>query len=145
MYSNCLQELSKKDVCLVSFSNFFKLNVKQQLLLWSKFCSMKLRHRKASKLDRINEKSLYNNSGSFRYNSKTTAIIVIRSGRAIYLPCLWFLHNSKTPKDIEKNLFNFDSILLCVIIHILSIPIVMRCNPGNLLFSMCHTIFRMKI
>ena len=34
---------TKKDVCLVCFLNFFDMNVKQQLLLGSKFCDAEMR------------------------------------------------------------------------------------------------------
>ena len=36
-------KLAKKDVCLVYFLNSFEMNVKQQLLLGSKFCDTELR------------------------------------------------------------------------------------------------------
>ena len=53
----------------------------------------------------------------------------------------FFLHNSKTPWDLEKKLPDFDFTPLMVILHILSITILIRCCHSNLLFTVCHVIF----
>ena len=53
----------------------------------------------------------------------------------------FFLHNSKTPGDIEKKLSDFNFTPLTDILHILSITIVVRCCHSNLLFPVCHVIF----
>ena len=52
-----------------------------------------------------------------------------------------FLHNSKTPRDIEKKFSDFNFTLLTDILRILSITIVVRCCHSNLLFPVCHVIF----
>ena len=56
-------------------------------------------------------------------------------------PLRFFLHNSKTPGDIEKKLSDFNFTPLMDILHILSITIVVRCRHSNLLFPVCHVIF----
>ena len=56
-------------------------------------------------------------------------------------PLRFSLHNSKTPGDIKKKLFDFNFTLLLVILHILSTTIVIRCCQSNLLFPVCHIIF----
>ena len=56
-------------------------------------------------------------------------------------PLRFFLHNSKTPGDIEKKLSDFNFTPLMDILHILSITIVVRCCHSNLLFPVCHVIF----
>ena len=45
-----------------------------------------------------------------------------------------FLHNSKTPGDIEKKYSDFNFTPLMDILRILSITIVVRCCHSNLLF-----------
>ena len=52
-----------------------------------------------------------------------------------------FLHNSKTPGDIEKKLSDFNFTPLMDILRIFSITIVVRCCHSNLLFPVCHVIF----
>ena len=56
-------------------------------------------------------------------------------------PLRFFLHNSKTPGDIEKKLSDFNFTPLMDILHILAITIVVRCCHSNLLFPVCHVIF----
>ena len=56
-------------------------------------------------------------------------------------PLRFFLHNSKTPGDIEKKLSDFNFTPLMDILRILSITIVVRCCHSNLLFPVCHVIF----
>ena len=56
-------------------------------------------------------------------------------------PLRFFLHNSKTPGDIEKKLSDFNFTPLTDILRILSITIVVRCCHSNLLFPVCHVIF----
>ena len=56
-------------------------------------------------------------------------------------PLRFFLHNSKTPLDIEKKLSDFNFTPLMDILHILAITIVVRCCHSNLLFPVCHVIF----
>ena len=56
-------------------------------------------------------------------------------------PLTFFLHNSKTPGDIEKKLSDFNFTPLMDILHILAITIVVRCCHSNLLFPVCHVIF----
>ena len=56
-------------------------------------------------------------------------------------PLRFFLHNSKTPGDIEKKLSDFNFTPLMDILSILSIAIVVRCCHSNLLFLVCHVIF----
>ena len=52
-----------------------------------------------------------------------------------------FLHNSKTPGDIEKKLSEFNFTPLMDILRILSITIAVKCCHSNLLFPVCHVIF----
>ena len=52
-----------------------------------------------------------------------------------------FLHNSKTPGDIEKQLSDFNFTPLTDILRILSITIVVRCCHSNLLFPVFHVTF----
>ena len=56
-------------------------------------------------------------------------------------PLRFFLHNCKTPVDIEKKLSDFNFTPLLDILRILSITIVVRCCHSNLLFPVCHVIF----
>ena len=56
-------------------------------------------------------------------------------------PLKVFLHNSKTPRDIEKKLSDFDFTPLTVILHILSTTILIRSCHSILLFTVCHVIF----
>ena len=56
-------------------------------------------------------------------------------------PLRFFLHNFKTPGDIEKKLSDFNFTPLTVISRILSITIVVRCCHSNVLFPVCHIIF----
>ena len=56
-------------------------------------------------------------------------------------PLRFFLHNSKTPGDIEKKLSDFNFTPLMDILHILAITIVVRSCHSNLLFPVCHVIF----
>ena len=65
-------------------------------------------------------------------------------GRADSAPLRFFLHNSKTPGDIEKKLSHFNFTPLTDILRILSITIVVRCYHSNLLFPVCHLIFWLK-
>ena len=62
-------------------------------------------------------------------------------GGGIRPPLRFFLHNSKTPGDIEKKLSDFNFTPLMDILHILAITIVVRCCHSNLLFPVCHVIF----
>ena len=59
-------------------------------------------------------------------------------------PLRFFLHNSKTPGDIEKKLSDFNFIPLMDILRILSITIVVRCCHSNLFFPVCHAFFGLK-
>ena len=65
-------------------------------------------------------------------------------GGAESAPLRFFLHNSKTPADIEKKLSDFNFTPLMDILRILSITIVVRCCHSNLLFPVCHVIFGLK-
>ena len=56
-------------------------------------------------------------------------------------PLTFFLHNSKTPGDIEKKLSDFNFTPLMDILRILSITIVVRFCHSNLVFPVCHVIF----
>ena len=56
-------------------------------------------------------------------------------------PLSFFLHNSKTPGDIEEKLSDFDFTPLMDILRILSITIVVRCCHSNVLFPVCQVIF----
>ena len=56
-------------------------------------------------------------------------------------PFGFFLHNSKTPQDIENKLSDFNFTTLAVILHILLITIVIRCCHSNFLFSVSHIFF----
>ena len=56
-------------------------------------------------------------------------------------PLRFFLHNSKTPGDIEKKISDFNFTPLMDILHILAITILVRCCHSNLLFPVCHVIF----
>ena len=56
----------------------------------------------------------------------------------------FFLHNSKTPWDIEKKLSDFDFKPLTFILHILSLTILIRGCHSNLLFTVCHVIFAIE-
>ena len=62
-------------------------------------------------------------------------------GGAESAPLRFFLHNSKTPGDIEKKLSDFNFTPLMDILRILSITIVVRCCHSNLLFPVCQVIF----
>ena len=63
-------------------------------------------------------------------------------GRAESAPLRFFLHNSKTPGDIEKKLSDFNNFTpLMDILRILLITTVVRCCHRNLLFPVCHVIF----
>ena len=62
-------------------------------------------------------------------------------GGAESAPPKVFLHNSKTPGDIEKKLSDFNFTPLMDILRILSITIVVRCCHSNLLFPVCQVIF----
>ena len=59
-------------------------------------------------------------------------------------PSKVFLHNSKTPGDIEKKLSDFNYTPLTVILRILSITIVVRYRHSNLLFPVCHHFLGLK-
>ena len=62
-------------------------------------------------------------------------------GVGIRPPPKVFLHNSKTPEDIEKKLSDFNFTPLMDILRTFSITIVARCCHSNLLFPVCHVIF----
>ena len=68
----------------------------------------------------------------------------IQAGGAESAPPRFFLHNSETPRDIEKKLSDFDFTPLTVILHILSITILIRGCHSNLLFTVCHVIFAIE-
>ena len=82
--------------------------------------------------------------------SHSTASIVsvltlsLPGGGGAESPLRFFLHNSKTPGDIEKKLSDFNFTPLMDILRILSITIVVRCCHSNLLFPVCHVIFGLK-
>ena len=62
-------------------------------------------------------------------------------GGGILRALRFFLHNYKTPGDIEKKLSDFNFTPLMDILRILLITIAVRCCHSNLLFPVCNVIF----
>ena len=122
----------------VSIAFWWKINAKKYYFLWQKRKAMN----KASHKNRAVElKVRPTRAVKHVFSQSFLNPIWTGGGGAESAPLRFFLHNSKTPGDIEMKLFDFNFTPLMDILRILSITIVVRCCHSNLLFPVCHVNF----